>query len=80
VHQALPPHNPRLLLSRPEPSGAEQGAVLDAEARAAGYVCDDIRGVIDSYTRSPDTGVPTEVFRHYRLAAAVPPCDPARAN
>lgn len=57
-----------------------KGAVLDEEARAAGYVYDDIRGVIDSYTRSPYTGLPTEAFRHYRLAAAVPRCDPAKAR
>lgn len=57
-----------------------RGAELDAEARAAGYIYDDIRGVIESYTRSPYTGSPNEAFRHYRLAAAVPACDPAKAR
>jgi len=57
-----------------------KGTELDAEARAAGWVYDDIRSVIESYTQSPYTGLPTEAFRHYRLSAAVPPCDPANAH
>lgn len=57
-----------------------RGPELNAEARAAGYVYDDIGGVIDSYTRSPYTGLPHEAFRHYRLAAAIPRCDPAPAR
>jgi len=51
---------------------------LDAEARAAGYVYDDIRWVIDSYTRLPFTGGPEEAFRHYRFTTAIPPCAPRR--
>lgn len=51
---------------------------LDAEARAAGYVYDDIRWVIDSYTRLPFTGGPEEAFRHYRFTAAIPPCERRR--
>jgi hypothetical protein len=49
---------------------------LDAEARAAGYVYDDIRWVIEDYTRRPFTGRPEEAFRHYRGKAAIPPCAP----
>lgn len=56
-----------------------RGAELDAEARAAGYVYDDIHGVIESYTTSPYTGSPNEAFRHYRLTAAIPACDPGKA-
>ena len=51
---------------------------LDAEARAAGYVYDDIRWVIESYTRLPFTGGPEEAFRHYRFTVAIPPCAPRR--
>lgn len=51
---------------------------LDAEARAAGYVYDDIRWVIESYTRLPFTGRPEEAFRHYRGTTAIPPCAPRR--
>lgn len=51
---------------------------LDAEARAAGYVYDDIRWVIESYTRLPFTGRPEEAFRHYRGTTAIPPCAPTR--
>ena len=58
----------------------ERGSELDAEARAAGYVFDDIRGVIESYTHSAYTGLPKEAFRHYRLGAAIPSCDPAPAR
>jgi tetratricopeptide (TPR) repeat protein len=47
---------------------------LDAEARAAGYAYDDIRWVIEDYTRRPFTGRPDEAFRHYRGRAAIPPC------
>ncbi len=47
---------------------------LDAEARAAGYAYDDIRWVIEDYTRRPFTGRPEEAFRHYRGKAAIPPC------
>ena len=47
---------------------------LDAEARAAGYAYDDIRWVIEDYTRRPFTGRPEEAFRHYRGKAAMPPC------
>lgn len=47
---------------------------LDAEARAAGYVYDDIRWVIEDYIRRPFTGGPEEAFRHYRGKAAIPPC------
>jgi hypothetical protein len=47
---------------------------LDAEARAAGYVYDDIHWVIEDYTRRPFTGGPEEAFRHYRGKAAVPAC------
>ena len=57
----------RELLSAPD---------LDAEARAAGYVYDDIRWVIEDYTRRPFTGRPEEAFRHYRGKAAIPPCAP----
>ena len=51
---------------------------LDAEARASGYVYDDIGWVIDSYTRLPFTGGPEEAFRHYRATTAVPSCAPMR--
>ena len=47
---------------------------LDAEARAAGYAYDDIRWVVEDYTRTPFTGGPEEAFRHYRGKAAIPPC------
>jgi hypothetical protein len=57
-----------------------KGTELDAEARAAGWVYDDIRSVIESYTQSPYTALPTEAFRHYRLVAAIPSCDPAGAR
>jgi len=53
---------------------------LDAEARAAGYFYDDIRWVIDSYTRLPFTGRPEEAFRHYRGTTSIPPCAPAVAG
>lgn len=52
------------------------GDTLDAEARAAGYIYDDIHWVIESYTRLPYTGMPQEAFRHYRLAARTPACAP----
>lgn len=47
---------------------------LDVEARAAGYVYDDIRWVIEDYTRRPFTGQPEEAFRRYRGKAAMPAC------
>jgi hypothetical protein len=47
---------------------------LDVEARAAGYVYDDIQWVIEDYTRLPFTGQPEEAFRHYRAKAAIPSC------
>lgn len=51
---------------------------LDAEARAAGYFYDDIRWVIESYTRLPFTGGTEEAFRHYRGTTAIPPCAATR--
>ncbi|OFW20126.1 MAG: hypothetical protein A3G21_03770 [Acidobacteria bacterium RIFCSPLOWO2_12_FULL_66_21] len=54
------------------------GDELDSEARAGGYLYDEIRSVIESYTQTPYTGLPVEAFRHYRLVAAVPACDPGR--
>ncbi len=52
----------------------------DAEARTAGYIYDDIHSVIESYTQSPYTGLPNEAYRHYRIGAAIPDCDPAKAR
>jgi hypothetical protein len=52
------------------------GNRLNDEARAAGYVYDDIRAVIESYTRKPYTGMPEEAFRHLRLTAQIPGCAP----
>lgn len=54
----------------------ELGDRLNEEARAAGYTYDDIRFVIESYTKSPYTGMPDEAFRHFPLTAKVPACAP----
>lgn len=58
----------------------EQGEELNAEAQAAGYNFDDIRSVIESYTRDPYTGQPEEAFRHFPATALIPACDPHRAE
>ena len=54
----------------------ELGDRLNEEARAAGYTYDDIRFVIESYTKSPYTGMPDEAFRHFPLTAKRPACAP----
>jgi len=54
----------------------ELGDRLNEEARAAGYTYDDIRFVIESYTKTPYTGMPDEAFRHFPLTAKVPACAP----
>lgn len=57
----------------------ERGEGLNAEAQAAGYNFDDIRSVIESYTREPYSGLPEEAFRHFPGTAGIPACDPGRA-
>src|SRR3990172_1071049 len=52
------------------------GDELNREAQAGGYVYDDIRRVIESYTLTPYSGMPDEAFRHFPLKAAVPECAP----
>ena len=54
----------------------ELGDSLNAEARAAGYVYDDIRHVIESYTRVPYMGWPEEAYRHFPETTGIPACDP----
>ena len=54
----------------------ELGDRLNEEARAAGYIYDDIRFVIESYTKIPYTGMPDEAFRHFPFIAKVPACAP----
>jgi tetratricopeptide (TPR) repeat protein len=54
----------------------ELGDQLNEEARASGYAYDDIRSVIESYTKSPYTGLPEEAFRHFTLTAKIPACAP----
>lgn len=54
----------------------ELGDRLNDEARAGGYAYDDIRSVIESYTKEPYTGMPEEAFRHFPLTVKVPTCAP----
>lgn len=54
----------------------ELGDRLNDEARAGGYAYDDIRSVIESYTKESYTGMPEEAFRHFPLTAKVPTCAP----
>ena len=57
-----------------------KGDTLDLEARAAGYVYDDIHWVIESYTRKAFTGTPEEAFRHFRFKVKFPECAPPQPN
>lgn len=50
----------------------EKGDQLNDEARAQGYIYDDIKAVIESYTKKPYTGMPEEAFRHFPIMARVP--------
>jgi len=52
------------------------GDELNREAQAGGYVYDDIRRVVESYTVTPYSGMPDEAFRHFPLKAGVPECAP----
>lgn len=52
------------------------GDELNRGAQAGGYVYDDIRRVIESYTVTPYSGMPDEAFRHFPLKAGVPECAP----
>jgi len=52
------------------------GDGLNGEAQAGGYVYDDIRRVIESYTETPYSGMPDEAFRHFPLRAGIPDCAP----
>lgn len=54
----------------------ELGDRLNTEARAVGYIYDDIRHVIESYTRVPYTGLPEEAYRHFPETTGIPVCDP----
>jgi hypothetical protein len=54
----------------------ELGDGLNSEARASGYIYDDIRHVIESYTRVPYTGSPEEAYRHFPETTGIPVCDP----
>ena len=54
----------------------EQGDRLNEEARCCGYVYDDIRAVIEGYTRSPYTGMPEVAFRHFQVVVKIPACEP----
>lgn len=58
----------------------QRGEGLNAEAQAAGYNFDDIRSVIESYTRDPYTGLSEEAFRHFPATARIPACDPHKAE
>lgn len=58
----------------------QQGENLNAEAQAAGYNFDDIRFVIESYTREAYTGFPEEAFRHFPGTVGIPACDPHKAE
>lgn len=55
------------------------GDELNREARAAGFIYDDIRRVIESYTVTPYSGMPEEAFRHFPLTSGIPACAPGRA-
>ncbi len=74
---------------RLEPSAAKSGAhrelltfgeVLNSETQAGGYVYDDIRRVIESYTETPYSGMPDEAFRHFPLTAGIPDCVPVTGD
>jgi tetratricopeptide (TPR) repeat protein len=54
----------------------ELGDGLNTEAHALGYIYDDIRHVIESYTRVPYTGLPEEAYRHFPQMTGIPVCDP----
>lgn len=57
-----------------------QGEKLNSEAQAAGYNYDDIRSVMESYVRTPYTGIAEEAFRHFPATVGVPSCDPHRSE
>lgn len=50
----------------------DKGDRLNDEARAQGYIYDDIKAVIESYTKNPYTGMPEEAFRHFPIMARIP--------
>ncbi|MEX2141382.1 MAG: hypothetical protein WD894_19100 [Pirellulales bacterium] len=50
----------------------DKGDRLNDEARAVGYIYDDIRAVVESYTKSPYTGIPEEAIRHFPIIARKP--------
>jgi hypothetical protein len=53
----------------------EKADALSDEARAVGYVFDDIRAAIQSYVDRPYSGMPEEAFRHMLEVARPPICD-----
>jgi len=56
----------------------EAGERLNEEARAIGYVYDDIQTVVHSYTVRPYTGGPEEAFRHFPIVVREPTCAPSK--
>lgn len=52
------------------------GDALNADARAFGYLYDDVRSVVESYITHPYTGLPSEAYRHLASIVRVPDCAP----
>ena len=52
------------------------GDALNTDARAFGYVYDDVRSVVESYIDHPYTGLPSEAYRHLASLVRIPDCAP----
>ncbi len=52
------------------------GDALNADARAFGYLYDDVRSVVESYIDRPYSGLPSEAYRHLTSIVKIPDCAP----
>jgi len=52
------------------------GDSLNVDARAFGYLYDDVRSVVESYIDHPYTGLPSEAYRHLASLVKIPDCAP----
>ena len=53
-----------------------EGEALNDDARAFGYLYDDVRSVVESYIGFPYTGLPSEAYRHLASIVRIPDCAP----